>query len=130
MLHALLIEDNPADVMLIREGMRRSHVPADVVIAYDGEEGLEWLLESRFDLVILDLNVPKLDGRAVLAQSFVLAERLKEGLPPVYVFSGSQDSSDRERSLALGAKEYIVKPSDFEEFVKAVQGILERFGSP
>jgi DNA-binding response OmpR family regulator len=124
MLHILLIEDNPSDVMLIREGMRRSPIPADVVIAYDGEEGLRLLTGSRFDLVILDLNIPKFHGHAILARCSEI-----QGLPPIYVLSGSDNPEDRKAALALGAKDYILKPREFEEFMQAVRAILERCNS-
>jgi CheY-like chemotaxis protein len=61
MLHLGLIEDNPADVLLIREALRSCPIPADVTIAYDGEEGLRMLTQEgrKFDFVILDLQLPK-----------------------------------------------------------------------
>jgi two-component system, chemotaxis family, response regulator Rcp1 len=68
MVHVFLVEDNPSDVFMIREGMRKSPIPADVVIAYDGEEALELIGTFHFDLVILDLNVPKFDGYTILQQ--------------------------------------------------------------
>ena len=120
--HALLIEDNPSDVMLIREAMRRAEMPFDVEIAYNGEEGLK-LLESagsNFDLVILDLNLPKFSGLAILEQY-----RVQNG-PPVVVFSGSSNPFHKEAALALGARDFVVKPSTYEGFIRAVRGILEK----
>jgi DNA-binding response OmpR family regulator len=122
MLHVLLIEDHPADVLLFREGMQRSQTPADVVIAYDGEQGLKLLKDLHFDLVILDLNLPKVDGYTILRQLQKI-----EGLPPVLVFSGSQNPKDKETALALGARDYIVKPLEFQGFMRTVQEILNRF---
>lgn len=124
MFHVLLVEDNPSDVMLIREGMRRSDIPADVVIADNGEDGLQRLLESRFDLVILDLNIPRLHGQAFLGQHFLLGRRFDQRVPPVHVFSGSENPKDKQSALALGATGYTVKPLDFEEYIEAVDGIL------
>src|SRR5262245_25749986 len=122
MVHVLLVEDNPADVLLIREGMRKSRIPSDVVIAYDGEEALKLLgTTCKFDLVILDLNVPKVNGHAFLERY-----RVHDG-PPAVVFTGSLKTDDRTRALALGANDYVVKPRVFEEFVRAVGGILERW---
>jgi len=120
MLHVLLIEDSPPDVLLVREGVRRSPVPADLVVASDGEQGLDLLSRSRFDLVILDLNVPKVRGHAVLDR-----RRLEAG-PPVVVFTGSDNPTDREIALAFGAKDYVVKPREFIAFMQAVNGILEK----
>src|SRR5215471_12466067 len=121
MVHVLLVEDAPPDVLMVREGMRGSPIPADVVVAYDGEEALKVLEASHFDLVILDLNVPKFDGYVILDQY-----RVKGG-PPVVVFTGSIDPHDRERALALGAHDYVLKPRSYEEFIRTVQGILERW---
>lgn len=120
MLHVLLIEDNPSDVMLIREAMRRSEVPADVEIVYSGDEAVKLMPFSAFDLVILDLNIPRFHGHAILARCFEVP-----GIPPIYVFSGSNDPQDRKAALALGAKDHIVKPRDFEQFMQAVRRMLE-----
>jgi len=111
--------------MLFREALRTSTIGADLVVAYDGEQALRLLASQRFDLVILDLNLPKTDGHAILEKFAKL-----EGSPPIVVFTSSSNPSDRERALAAGAKEYIVKPSEFDEFVQAVQGILERRSDP
>jgi DNA-binding response OmpR family regulator len=124
MMHVLLVEDSPTDVFMIREAMRRSPIPADVAIAYDGERALQVLTalgRSRFDLVILDLNLPKVDGYQIL-QAYPVADG-----PPVVVFSGSESPSDKERAFELCAKDYVVKPAAFEAFILAVQGILQRW---
>ncbi len=121
MMHVLLVEDSPTDVFMIREAMRRSPIAADVVVANDGERALTVLVSSRFDLVILDLNIPKVDGHQFL-QAYPATCN-----PPVIVFSGSESLSDRERALALCAKDYVVKPPAFEDFILAVQGILQRW---
>ena len=120
MLHLLLVEDNPADVLMIREAMRRSPIPADVVIAYDGAEGLRLLTEMKFDLVLLDLNLPKFSGHAILENYRVLSG------PPVVVFTGSQNQNDKALALMLGARDYVVKPSNYHAFISAVQDILEQ----
>jgi CheY-like chemotaxis protein len=122
-LHVLLIEDNPSDVLLIREAMGRSPIPADVTIASDGEQGLRLLTGARFDLVILDLNVPRFHGHGILAH-YHQNQDIQEG-PPVFVLSGSNNPRDREAALALGAQDYVVKPRRFEDFMQAVRGILE-----
>lgn len=126
MMHVLLVEDNPTDVLMIREAMRRSPIPADVLIAYDGERALQALTlqgRSRFDLIILDLNIPKMDGH-----QFLEAYPVAHG-PPVVVFSGSENPADKDRALALCAKDYVVKPPTFESFIRAVQGILQRWST-
>jgi DNA-binding response OmpR family regulator len=125
-LHLLLIEDNPADVLMVREALRSSPTPADVIIAYDGEQALRMLSEFNFkpDFVILDLNIPKVDGHAIL-------ERYQSaGGPPIVVFTHSANEEDRRRALASGARDYVVKPANFRPFLKTVQDILSRWGSP
>jgi len=124
MLHVLLVEDNDADALLIQEALRRSPIPADLVIAWDGEQASD-LLESAhsFNLIILDLNIPKVDGHRLLNK-----RRLRND-PPVVVFSSSDGPSDKEKALALGARDYVVKPWGFEQFMLAVQGILKRHAS-
>jgi DNA-binding response OmpR family regulator len=119
MLHVLLVEDNPADVLLIREAMRTSPIAADVIIAYDGEQARNLLRQGRYDLIILDLNIPKFDGYRLLREY-----RLYSG-PPVVVFTGSQSPNDRNKALALGATDYFVKPANVGEFMSVVRGILE-----
>ncbi len=123
MLHILLVEDNPADVLLVREGIRSSSVNADVVIAYDGEQALYFLNEFKFkpDFIILDLNLPKFNGFEILERY-----RVKDG-PPVVVMSGSDNPWDRQRAMELGAREYIVKPIHLNDFIEAVRGLLERW---
>lgn len=119
MHHVLLVEDNPADVLLIREAMRTCQVPVDVAIAYDGEQATSNAGSQKFDLIILDLNVPKVDGHRLLAE-----KRLQDGSPLV-VFTGSRKQADKEEALALGAKDYVVKPADLQEYMSVVRGILD-----
>jgi DNA-binding response OmpR family regulator len=126
MLHILLVEDN-ADVMMVREALRTSPIAGDVIIAYDGEQAMKFLFELNFkpDFILIDLNVPKVDSFAVL-------ERYRAyGGAPVIVFTGSQNSSDKQRALELGARDYVVKPVGLRPFLDAVHGILERWtGEP
>jgi DNA-binding response OmpR family regulator len=125
MLHILLVEDNAADVLMVREAIRTSSVNADLMIAYDGEQALTILNKPGFgaDLVMLDLNLPLLDGFCVLEK-----HPLKDG-PPFIVLSGSDSPGDQKRALELGAKEYVVKPPSFRGFIEAVQGALTRWSS-
>jgi CheY-like chemotaxis protein len=123
MLHVLLVEDNGADVLLVREAIRNSQVMADVMIAYDGEQALRLLNEFNFkpDFIILDLNVPKFNGLQIL-ESY----RTNEGAP-VVVFTSSINPQERKRALELGAREYLTKPSDLDEYMQTVQSALERW---
>jgi DNA-binding response OmpR family regulator len=119
-----LIEDNPVDVFMVREALRPSAIPADVMIAYDGEQALRLLGELQFkpDFVILDLSMPKCDG-------FTVLERYREqDGPPVVVFTSSRNELEKQRALALGAKDYVTKPTAFKPFVEAVQAMVVHWG--
>ena len=108
--------------MLIREALRSCPVPADVTIAYDGEEGLQWLSKPDFkpDLILLDLNLPKYSG-------FELLEHYHApGRPLVIVFSGSHSPEDRERAMKLGVADFVQKPIAFSDFVHVVHEIVKR----
>ena len=123
MLHILLIEDNPADVLLVREAIRTSTVEADVLIAYDGEQAMRILTEFQFrpDFIILDLNLPKFGGLQILERY-----RAHRG-PPVIVFTSSENPTERDRALQLGAKDYLRKPSDLDTFLNVIRAALERW---
>jgi two-component system response regulator len=126
MLHILLVEDNPPDVLMAREGIRKSSISADVTVAYDGEQAIRILTEQSFkpDFVILDLNLPKFSG-------FTLLERYRtQDGPPVVVLSGSDRESDRQQALKLGAQEYVVKPLGFDAYVDTVTALVERWVKP
>ena len=125
MLHLLLIDDNPADVMMMREALRGSPIPADVTIAYDGEQALRLLEEvgSKSDFIILDLSIPKGDGHSIL-------ELCKSSnMAPIVVFTSSSNGEDRRRALANGASDYVIKPAGFNAFMHAVQDIVERWAT-
>jgi two-component system, chemotaxis family, response regulator Rcp1 len=117
----LLVEDNVADVLLMREALRElCSIPVEVLNVPDGGDALS-LLErgnAHFDLVILDVSLPKMDGFSVL-------EQYQSSYPPVVVFSSSWDLDDSERALALGAKEFVSKPSTYDAYVEAVCGFVE-----
>jgi two-component system, response regulator len=123
MLHLLLVEDNSADVLLFREGLRRCDIPADVLIAHDGEQAMRLLndLSFRPDFIVLDLNLPKCSGMELL-------ERFRDTAgSPVIVLTSSTNPDDQDRAMALGALEYVIKPVGFGPFTSAVGGILERW---
>lgn len=121
MLQLLLAEDNPGDVVLIRTAL--SQVDAEMIVASDGEQAVRYLRSSHFDLVILDLNLPKRDGQSIL-QLFANTPEA----PPFVMFSSSVLQSDRELALLVGAKDYVVKPTNLDEFVEAVMEIVARWG--
>jgi chemotaxis family two-component system response regulator Rcp1 len=130
----LLVDDNPADVGLAREALAGGRHHSCISNVGDGEEGMAFLRRSgrfanavRPDLVILDLNLPKMDGRAVLAE--VKGESALRAIP-VVVFSTSQAMVDIARSYELGANCYVCKPGNLQSYLQAVQAIEEFwFGS-
>ncbi|MBI3475883.1 MAG: response regulator [Acidobacteria bacterium] len=126
----LLVDDNPADLDLIREALSGvDHKPA-VSIVQDGELAIAFLTHSgqfrgvsRPDLVILDLNLPRKDGRAVLAN--VKGDPNLRSIP-IVLFTTSGSRQDVIDCYALGANCYVSKPGSLDEFRKAVQSI-QRF---
>jgi DNA-binding response OmpR family regulator len=121
MFHVLLVEDNPSDVFLIREAIRTSSVPADVTIAYDGDTALRMLEDPAPapDLIILDLNLPRVGGLELLRR------HPPNGGPPVVIFTSSRE--ERARAMALGASDYIVKPVTWDEYFDAIRSVVERW---
>jgi DNA-binding response OmpR family regulator len=111
-------------VHLVREGLRVSAIPADLVIASDGEQALRFLSEFNVKpgFIILDLNLPKFSGLELL-ERYRADER-----PPVVVLSGSENPRDKTRALELGASDYILKPFDYQEFIQLVR-VLSREGA-
>ena len=123
MLEIVLIEDNPADVTLVREAVRRFRLEAQLLVAHDGEQALQMLDELRCapDFIFLDLNIPKVDGLTLL-QHYM--DRLGA---PVIVLTGSQNPAEKAKALGLGAREYLIKPIEFDAFVESIRRMLERW---
>jgi len=121
----LLVEDNAGDAVLIRQILADASIPVNLHIARDGEQAVTMLTDAHFrpSLIILDLNIPRITGPALL-------EQWKSIDVPVVVFSSSLNDSERERVLALGARAFVQKPTDMEAFTAAVCGIVERFTRP
>lgn len=126
-IEILLVEDNPADVRLTEEALKEGKVRNNLHVARDGVDALEYLLRVgkyadavRPDLILLDLNLPRKDGREVLAAIKADAD-LK--LIPVVVLTTSSAEADILRSYKLHANCYITKPVDLDQFVKVVKSI-------
>lgn len=115
----LVIDDEPGVRDLISEALSLSEITA--VQAADGLEALSFLRRERFDLLVLDINMPKLDGLALL-------EKLRtEGMSvPVLMLSARADKSDINQGLRMGADDYLTKPFSIEELVLRVKAILRR----
>ena len=123
----LLIEDSPDDVELTQEAIKESKLYIDLRVAEDGVEGLAFLRREgtyrdapQVDFILLDLNMPRMDGREMLAE--IKADE-KLAHIPVVVLTTSQAEEDILKSYKLHANCYIAKPVDFEQFIKIVQSI-------
>jgi len=122
----LLAEDNPNDVELILAAFKEAHFLNEIHVTHDGEEALDFLHRrgvhaGRTSLqpavILLDLKMPKVDGREVLRQ--VRADPQLRHLP-VVVLTSSREESDLLASYELGANAFVVKPVDFQDFISAV----------
>jgi chemotaxis family two-component system response regulator Rcp1 len=126
-VEVLLMEDNPGDVRLTLEAFKESKVKTHLSVVGDGVEAMAFLRREgkyvnapRPDLVLLDLNVPRKDGRAVLAE---IKEEENLKYIPVVILTTSEAESDILTTYQYHANCYITKPADFELFIKAVKSI-------
>lgn len=126
-IEILLVEDNPGDVRLTKEAFREAKVCNRIHTVYDGMEALAFLnRESDYinvpspDLILLDLNLPKKDGREVLA-SIKADEKIRR--IPVVVLTTSKSEEDIIKSYELQASCYVTKPVDLDQFLQVVRSI-------
>lgn len=126
-MEILLVEDNPADVRLTQEALREGKVHTHLQVARDGIEALAMLRGEagyagapRPDLVLLDLNLPKKDGREVLRE---IREDPNLKRIPVVILTTSAGEQDILRAYDLHANCYITKPVDFDQFMRVVRSI-------
>jgi len=123
----LLVEDNPGDVRLTREALHDAQVHHSMHVAVDGIEAMNFLHRVgehtgalRPDLILLDLNLPKKDGREVLAE--IKRDNHLKSIP-VVVLTTSAAEQDIAKSYALHANAYVTKPVDLDQFIEIVQSI-------
>ncbi|MEU1484075.1 response regulator [Streptomyces sp. NPDC005752] len=132
-IEVLLVEDDPGDELMTREAFEDNKIRNTLHVVRDGQEALDFLYRQgeyadapRPDLVLLDLNLPRYDGRQVL-------ERIKTdpdmALIPVVVLTTSSAEEDILRSYKLHANAYVTKPVDLEQFIGAVRQIDDFFVS-
>jgi CheY-like chemotaxis protein len=130
-VEVLLVEDDPGDVLMTREAFEEFKVRNNLNVVSDGEEAMAYLRcegdyadVARPDLVLLDLNLPRMDGRQVLA-----AIKGDEELAsiPVVVLTTSEAEEDVLRSYRLHANAYVTKPVDFDRFIDIVRRIDDFF---
>jgi len=130
-IEVLLVEDDPGDELMTREAFEDNKIGNRLHVARDGEEALDFLYRRgahaeapRVDLVLLDLNLPKYDGRQVLER--IRADPDLTHLP-VVVLTTSSSEEDILRSYKLHANAYVTKPVDVNQFIAAVRQIDDFF---
>lgn len=125
----LLVEDNPADAELTQKGLQRAKLWTDLHVVEDGEQALAFLRHQapyaeapQPDLIFLDLNLPKMDGREVLAE--IKSDPLLEHIP-VVVLTSSDADADVLKAYKLKASCYVKKPVMFKEFIETIKAVDE-----
>lgn len=124
----LLVEDSPDDEALTLRALKKNNISNQVVVARDGVEALDYLFATgtyaareapaKPQVILLDLNLPKLDGLEVLRR--IRADQ-RTRLLPVVILTSSREERDRIEGYSLGANSYIRKPVDFGQFTEAVR---------
>jgi CheY-like chemotaxis protein len=121
-IQVFLTEDNRGDVLLVREALAAHHIPHDLHVATNGAEALDFV--SRMgnpgeapcpDILILDLNLPRIDGYEVLRE---FRGHAAGAATPVIIMSSSDTPGDREKASALGVTSYFRKPTTFSAFLQ------------
>lgn len=117
----LLVEDNAGDALLVGQALSDGPRPVHLHIVRDGEQALQFLEQPDFkpDLIILDLNIPKISGYTVLA-----LYPPKKNKTPIVVFSASENEADVSRAFSLGAQDFVHKPMDLDEYKTAVSRMI------
>jgi CheY-like chemotaxis protein len=130
-IEVLLVEDDPGDVLMTQEAFEEHKVRNNLAVVNDGSEAIAYMRREgqyadapRPDLVLLDLNLPRRDGREVLAE---IKNDPDLRQIPVVVLTTSQADEDILRSYQLHANAYVTKPVDFERFISVVRQIDEFF---
>ncbi|MCU1369836.1 MAG: receiver box response regulator [Ilumatobacteraceae bacterium] len=126
-IQILLVEDNPGDVRLTREALRSAKVANELHVVGDGEEAIEFLRQRgrhhdapRPDIVLLDLNLPRIDGAEVLED---IKSDVELSKIPIIVLTSSSAEVDIQQAYELHANCFISKPVDFTEFIEAVRSL-------
>lgn len=126
-IEILMVEDNPGDIELTRQALVDGKLQNQFNVVEDGEAALNYLFKrppyenaARPDLILLDLNLPKLSGREVLAE--IKADKLFSTIP-VVILSSSEDALDIQSMYQLNANSFVTKPVKIENFIEVVQAI-------
>ena len=130
-IDVLLVDDDPGDTLMIREAFEHNKVRNELAAVADGVQAMQYLRRegeyadaSRPDLILLDLNLPRKDGREVLAE--IKSDPVLATIP-VVVLTTSHAEEDVLKSYQLHANAYVTKPVDFERFIEVVRQIDEFF---
>ncbi|WP_026425506.1 response regulator [Actinokineospora inagensis] len=130
-IDVLLVEDDDGDVLMTREAFEHYKIRNQLHVVRDGEQAVQFLRREgqyadapRPDLILLDLNLPRFDGRQVLAEIKADAELR---MIPVVVLTTSEAEEDILRSYQLHANAYVTKPVDFDRFIEIIRKIDEFF---
>jgi heavy metal response regulator len=118
-MHILVVEDERKVASFIKRGLEAANYSVDV--EYDGQTGLKRLLDADYDLVVLDVMLPKLDGLSVMKQI-----RQRQVKVPVLLLTARVTIADKVMGLDLGADDYLTKPFAFEELLARVRALLRR----
>jgi len=125
----LLVEDNPADARLVQEALAENKLLIDVQVAPNGEQALDRLHQRGAftktplpNIVLLDLNLPGMDGKEVLAQ---IKQHPQLKRTPVVVLSTSPSDRDIVQTYNLNANAYVIKPLDFDQFMNIIDNIIQ-----
>ena len=122
-MRILVAEDDPALASFVKKGLEAEHYAVD--ISADGEQARAMAGEFDYDLVILDLNLPRLDGVSILRYL-----RTKKPTMPILVLTGRNRVEDRVQCLDLGADDYLIKPFSFSELSARIRALLRRSHLP
>lgn len=124
----LLVEDNPDDELLTKRAIKKNHIANKLDVVRDGEEALDYLFrkgeyeklktEELPQLILLDINLPKISGLDVLME---IRKNESTKLLPVVILTSSKEDCDISSGYSLGANSYIRKPVDFNQFTEAIQ---------
>ena len=124
----LLVEDNPDDELLTIRAIKKNKIADEITVAHDGAEAIDYIFATGMyegrdvsknpQVILLDLNLPKIHGLEVLRR---IRNNEKTRCLPVVILTSSTEEEDLIKSYSLGANSYICKPTDFTQFVEAVQ---------
>lgn len=121
-INILLIEDNPGDIELVRTGFEDARVSNHLHVIEDGKAALDFINAGRDlpDLILLDINLPKVDGFEILA---AVREHEASRNIPVIMLTSSEADEDVARSYRYCANSYVTKPVDFDKFIAAINSL-------